>query len=116
MKLGYGAHVEELRRTQSGPFGIGQGKTRLEELQQLKAEGRLAEALLAGSDLLPEFPAVFVDDTTLGRIRQGRDFAVSPFRVNAGAEHVKAIGPDGRLAAIGKIALPHVYHPVIVMA
>ena len=28
-----------------------------------------------------------------------------------GAEHVKAIGPDGRLVAIGRIALPHVYHP-----
>ena len=115
MKLGCGAHVEELRRTQAGPFAIGQAKT-LEELQQLKADGRLAEALLTGRELLPDFPAVFVDDTTLGRIRQGRDFAVSPFRVNAGAEHVKAIGPDGRLAAIGKIALPHVYHPVIVMA
>lgn len=115
MKLGCGAHVEKLWRTQSGPFEIGQAKT-MEELQQMKSEGRLAEALLAGRDLLPEFPAVFVDDTTLGRIRQGRDFAVSPFRVNAGAEHVKAIGPDGRLAAIGKIALPHVYHPVIVMA
>jgi tRNA pseudouridine55 synthase len=112
--LGCGAHVEELRRTQSGPFGIGQAKT-LEALQQLKAEGRLADALLAGRDLLPEFPAVFVDDTTLGLIRQGRDFAVSPFRASAGAEHVKAIAPDGRLAAIGKIALPHVYHPMVVL-
>jgi len=113
--LGCGAHIEELVRTQSGPFGIGQART-LEELQKLKDEGRLTEALLAGEELLPEFPAVFVDDATLGQIRQGRDFAVSPFRVNAGAEHVKAIGPDGRLAAIGKIALPHLYHPMIVLA
>lgn len=113
--LGYGGHVEVLVRTQAGPFGIAQAKT-LEELQGMKEEGRLAEALVAGRDLLPEFPAVFVDETTLGHIRQGRDFAVSPFRTNPGTEHVKAIGPDGRLAAIGKIALPNLYHPMVVMA
>ncbi len=113
--LGCGAHIEELERTASGPFRLAQART-LEELQLLKDEGRLADALLAGSDLLPDFPAVYVDDTTLAQIRQGRDFAVSPFRVNAGSEHVKAIGPDGRLAAIGKIALPHVYHPMVVLA
>jgi hypothetical protein len=28
---------------------------------------------------------------------------------------VKAIGPDGDLIAIGRVALPHVYHPVVVM-
>ena len=49
------------------------------------------------------------------QIRQGRDFTVSAFRVNPGAEHVKAIGPDGKLVAIGQIALPHVYHPVVVL-
>ena len=114
MKLGCGAHVEELVRTQSGPFRIEQART-LEALQALKAEGRLAEALVPAAELLPQFPPVMVDDLTAGRIRQGRDFAVSAFRVNIGAQHVKAIGPDGRLVAIGRIALPHVYHPIVVM-
>ena len=112
--LGCGAHVEALVRTQSGPFHLEQAYT-LEKLQALKDQGRLESALLPMSDLLPDFPGVFVDDTTALRIRQGRDFNVSPFRVNPGAEHVKAIGPDGKLIAIGRIALPHVYHPVVVI-
>jgi tRNA pseudouridine55 synthase len=113
--LGCGAHVETLVRTRSGPFRLEQAFT-IEALQQLKTEGRLGEAMVAMSDLLPEFPGVFVDDITVTTIRQGRDFNVSPFRVNAGSPHVKAIGPDGRLVAIGQIAMPNIYHPVVVMA
>jgi tRNA pseudouridine55 synthase len=112
--LGCGAHIEELVRTRSGPFRIEQAFT-LERLQELKDEGRLAEALVPTIDLLPEFPSVFVDEVTVTHIRQGRDFSVSPFRMNAESPHVKAIGPDGRLVAIGRIALPHVYHPAVVL-
>ncbi len=114
LSLGCGAHIDSLVRTRSGPFLIGQAST-LERLQGLKDEGRLAEALVATHDLLPEFPAVFVDDIAVTHIRQGRDFSVSPFRVNTGAPHVKAIGPDGRLVAIGRIAMPNVYHPMVVL-
>ena len=114
ISLGCGAHVEALVRTRSGPFRLEQAFT-LERLQSLKNEGRLEEALIAMSDLLPEFPGVVVDDVTAKNIRHGRDFNVSPFRVSVGSPHVKAIGPDGRLVAIGRIALPHLYHPVVVM-
>ncbi len=113
--LGCGAHIDELVRTASGPFPLSAAFS-LEKLQELKDAGLLEEALIKPSELLPQFPPVFVDDTTARQIRQGRDFAVSAFRVNAGTEHVKAIGPDGELIAIGKAALPHVYHPVVVMA
>jgi len=112
--LGCGAHIEGLVRTQSGPFGLARALT-LERLQKLKDAGRLEEALVPASDLLPEFPAVFVDDAAVAHIRQGRDFNVSPFRVNVGAPHVKAIGPDGRLVAIGRITMPNVYHPAVVL-
>ena len=112
--VGCGAHVEELVRTQSGPFRIEQAFT-IERLQAMKDQGRLADALLPMSELLPDFPGVFVDDETVARIRQGRNFNVSPFRVNVGSPHVKAIASDGSLVAIGEIALPHVYHPVVVI-
>jgi tRNA pseudouridine55 synthase len=112
--LGVGAHVDELVRTASGPFRL-ESALSLEALQELKDEGRLEQAIIKPSDLLPHFPPVFVDDTTARQIRQGRDFSVSAFRINAGAEHVKAIGPNGELIAIGKAALPHIYHPVVVM-
>jgi tRNA pseudouridine55 synthase len=113
--LGCGAHVEELVRTRSGPFYIEKAFT-LQQLQQKKDEGNLESALLPAAELLPQFPTVLVDEITSAQIRQGRDFNVSPFRADAGAEHVKAIGPDGNLVAIGRIALPHVYHPVVVLS
>jgi tRNA pseudouridine55 synthase len=112
--LGCGAHIESLVRTQSGPFRLEQAFT-LEKLQALKNEGQLSEALLAMRDLLPEFPCVVVDDARAMSIRQGRDFPVSPFRVNRESPHVRAIGADGKLIAIGRIILPHVYHPVVVL-
>jgi tRNA pseudouridine55 synthase len=114
LALGCGAHIDALVRTASGPFRIERALT-LEKLQELKDAGRLAEAVMKPSELLPHFPPVFVDDTTVRRIRQGRDFNVSAFRVSAGTKHVKAIGPAGDLIAIGRVSLPHVYHPVVVM-
>jgi tRNA pseudouridine55 synthase len=112
--LGCGAHVEALVRTAAGSFEIGRAFT-LERLQALKGAGTLPGALIPAAELLPEFPVVLVDEGTAAHIRQGRDFTVSAFRVDAGAEHVKAVGQDGRLIAIGRIALPHVYHPVVVL-
>jgi len=113
IKLGCGAHVEDLVRTASCEFMLPQSRT-IDELQSLKNEGRLIEALLPMADLLPHFPRVGIDDLTARQIRQGRDFSVSPFRANPNAEHVKAIDPSGNLVAVGQIALPHIYHPVVV--
>ena len=87
----------------------------LEELQELAAAGRLGEALIPAADLLPEFPAEYVDATTEAQIRQGRDFPVSPFRVQKGAPRVKAVSHSGELVAIGEIKLPNLYHPIVVL-
>lgn len=108
--IGCGAHIEELVRVRSGPFRMEQAKT-LEELQG----GGLAKALVPADELLPQFPSVYVDELTVRHIRQGRDFHVSPFRIGLDVEHVKAISPEGKLVAIGKIVLPHVYHPMVVL-
>ena len=112
--LGCGAHVDALVRTRSGPFAIENAFT-LEQLQERKNKAILESALLPAAELLPQFPAVFVDEITASQIRQGRNFNASPFRANAETEYVKAIGPGGNLVAIGRIALPHVYHPVVVL-
>jgi tRNA pseudouridine55 synthase len=111
--LGCGAHVDALVRTASGLFTLDEAYT-LDELHELNADHRFDEAILPMAGLLPQFPAVVVDEATVRQIRQGRDFTVSAFRTNAGAEHVRAIGTDGRLVAIGRIALPNLYHPAAV--
>ena len=109
-----GAHLSALRRTRSGDFSIGQART-IGELETLAAEGRLAEALIPAGDLLPDFPPVIVDAATAGQIRQGRDFAASPFRAHPGTRYVKALSGEGELLAIGEAKLPHIYHPVVVL-
>ncbi len=112
-RAGCGAHLRELRRTRSGDFGLDQART-LTQLEELAADGRLAEAVIPARDLLPEFPAEAVDALTATQIRQGRDFRVSPFRVRTQSRFVKAISPEGDLVAIGQVTVPHVYHPVLV--
>jgi len=112
--MGCGAHLSALRRMRAGDFSIEQART-MEELETLAREGRLNEALIPASQLLPEFPSVIVDDTTAGRVRQGRDFPASPFRAVSGARYVKAVSTGGQLVAIGEAKLPHIYHPVVVL-
>jgi tRNA pseudouridine55 synthase len=112
--LGCGAFLQDLRRTASGEFTLDQART-LEELGKLKDEGRLEEALISGARLLPEFPAETVDDHTAARIRQGRDFRVSPFRVRGAPKRVKALSQSGELIAIGEAVLPNLYHPILVL-
>ena len=114
LALGCGAHLKSLLRLQSGQFTIDQART-LDQLAQLSAEGRLAEALIPAMQLLPDFPNEIVDQLTAGQIRQGRDFRVSPFRVRDGVKHVKAVSRAGELIAIGEAVMPNVYHPILVL-
>jgi tRNA pseudouridine55 synthase len=112
--VGCGAHLYELRRTESGDFSLDRAHT-LEALQELASSSRLAEALIPAAQLLPEFPSEYVDAITEGHIRQGRDFPVSPFRVKKGAHYVKALSHAGDLVAIGEIRTPNLYHPIVVL-
>jgi len=112
--LGCGAFLKALRRTASGDFKIEQART-LEELAVLAQEERLGEALIPAAQLLPGFPAELVDTITVGQIRNGRDFRVSPFHTREDTRYVKAITPEGELIAIGEMRLPRVYHPVLVL-
>ena len=112
--LGCGAHLRDLRRTASGDFGEEHART-LEELEALAREGKLDEALIAAAKLLPEFPAVYVDELITTQIRQGRNFPVSAFRTRQGSRYVKAVTREGDLVAIGEAKLPNLYHPVVVL-
>lgn len=112
--LGCGAHLKELRRIASGDFKVESAYT-LEQLAKLSEEGRLREALVPAAQLLPEFPVEMVDAITAGQIRNGRDFRVSPFRMQTGTRFVKAVNSEGDLIAIGEARMPHLYHPVLVL-
>ncbi len=112
--LGCGAHLDELRRLLSAEFTIEQAHT-IPQLQALADANRLGEILIPASRLLPEFPSVFVESLSAGHIRQGRNFPVSPFRVQQGTRYVKAVSNEGDLIAIGEAVLPNLYHPAVVL-
>jgi tRNA pseudouridine55 synthase len=112
---GCGAHLEELRRIQSGEFCIDRAQT-LDQLESLQREGRLSDALIPAVELLPDFPVEVVDEVTVSRIRQGREFRVSPFRGRNDVRYVKAVAATtGELVAIGQAKLPNLYHPFLVL-
>jgi len=111
---GCGAHLTALRRLESCGFDIGQAHT-MEILVGLAARGELESVLQPAALLLPQFPAVRVDDDTVTHIRQGRTFRMSPFRESVGAKLVRAIADDGALIAIGEARMPLVYHPIVVL-
>lgn len=112
--MGCGAHLQELRRVASAEFEIAEART-LEQLQSLANDGRLVDALVPPSKLLPRMPAVYVDDVTVTHIRHGRNFPASPFRSDAASRYVKALSRQDQLVAIGEVVLPNLYHPVVVL-
>jgi tRNA pseudouridine55 synthase len=111
---GCGAHLTQLRRLTSGEFEIEQART-IPQLESLAADQRLLDALVPAAQMLPGFPAVFVDDTSASQIRQGRNFPASPFRSQAASKYVKAVTRQEELVAIGEAVLPNLYHPVVVL-
>ena len=113
-RLGCGAFLDALRRSASGEFTTEIAHS-LEKLQDLAKAGRLDEALIPPTQLLPEFPNAPVDALTAGQIRQGKDFRLSPFTARHGAKFVKAISQEGDLIAIGEARLPQLYHPILVL-
>jgi len=113
LQLGCGAHVDELRRTAVGEFNLTDARTK-GELESLSLEGRLHEAIVPSEVLLPEMPAQRVDRNAAARIAHGQDFEIASFPSASPARRVKAIGPNGRLLAIGELKLPTLYHPMIV--
>ncbi len=109
-KLGCGALLSRLRRTQSGEYSVEQAKT-LDQLAALAMEQRLGEALIPIAQMLPQMPAEHFDSTVETHIRQGREFRTSPFVVTPGAPLVKALSRSGDLIAIGELKIPNLYHP-----
>jgi tRNA pseudouridine55 synthase len=113
-RLGCGALLSALRRTEVGEFRLDRART-LEQLGELVALDRLAEAVIPPAELLPEMPAAYFDAAAEARIRAGNDFRTSPFVVPSSAPRVKALSHSGDLIAIGLLKIPNLYHPDTVL-
>ena len=73
-RLGCGAHLAALTRTQSGPFLLGDSVT-LEQLAEARTQGREAQYLISCDSVLQHYPALHLDAPTLERVLHGNAFS-----------------------------------------
>jgi tRNA pseudouridine55 synthase len=121
VRLRCGAHLEALRRTQTGGFGVEEATP----LEVVEAEGLEAAArLIPMADLLPDLPGVVLTERGARRAAHGN--AVLPADVagrigHPGAEAAPGLRPvrlldrAGALVAIAEPAAGPVLHPVVVL-
>ncbi len=107
---GCGAHLAVLRRTLAGPFTL-PGALSIELLKTLSVE-EIGERLIHARSLLPEMPAVIVDEAIAGRIRNGMQVNVPDF---SRAPLVKLFTTPSDLLAIGKRVAGTLVQPTVVI-
>lgn len=125
-RLGVGAHLEQIRRTASGEFGIDQAR-KLEELEKAAGAGRAAELLIPLEKLLPDLPSTVVGEPVERRVWHGAKFEVNLNAIQAGeagAEldregwrpyRLRVCNGSGELIAIAEAVVPRVFRPVVVL-
>ncbi|HYM08031.1 MAG TPA: tRNA pseudouridine(55) synthase TruB [Terriglobales bacterium] len=111
-QLGYGAHLQSLRRTRLGEFDLSQART-LEELDTACQAGRSDELFIHPRQLLPEFPSVTANEEVAALIRHGRAVNLPEF---SQARQVKVFAGQRELIAIATRIAGTLFHPRIVLA
>jgi tRNA pseudouridine55 synthase len=108
---GCGAHLSSLRRTQAGPFTLAQAIT-VEELKGLAHPSAIEARLHHPRTILPEMPAVTVDEQTAGKLRNGMQVNLPEFS-DAGLVRVFT-APTEMLAIVKRVA-GTLMQPIVVM-
>jgi tRNA pseudouridine55 synthase len=111
-KLGCGAHLASLRRTATAEFSIEDAHT-LEEVESAVRKGRGEEMLFHPRKLLPQFPAIAVNDETAALIRNGRSVNLAEL---SRSPQVKVFYGQRELIAIATRIAGNLFHPGIVFA
>ena len=92
-----GAHLSALRRTEVGHFEIGNAMT-LDELEEQRERGTLAERLISPTEMLHHLPAVDLDREGVNSMRNGRPVQA---RVAYAGTPVRVCDEGGSLIAVG---------------
>ena len=108
---GCGAHLLSLRRTQAGPFTLEQAIT-VEELKGLAGSAEIEARLPHPRTILPEIPAVTVDEQTAGKIRNGMQVNLPEF---SGTPLVKVFTSPTEMLAIVKRVAGTLMQPMVVL-
>jgi tRNA pseudouridine55 synthase len=105
-RTGFGAHVEELRRTALGEFGEKAAPT----LGQLEERPDRVSLLIPLSELLPEIAAITLDAEAAARVTNGRDL-----ELNTTADRLRLFGPEGSLLTVAERMAGSWFHPLVVL-
>lgn len=103
-RLGCGAHMSFLVRTDVGPLTLSESFT-LEELAELHAKGRLAECFLPLETALSHLPRVEVGAAEAARLRQGVRRPVDPGRIQGSVDQelVAAVETGRGLVCVARL-------------
>jgi len=105
------AHLSSLRRTQAGPFTLEQAIT-VEELKGLAGPAEIEARLPHPRTILPEMPAVTVDEQMAGKLRNGMQVNLPEF---SAAPLVKVFTSPTEMLAIGKRVAGTLMQPMVVL-
>lgn len=100
--LGCGGHLKTLRRTASCGFSIDSAIS-LDDLDNLKAQGRLDDAVIGMNDALHFMPELIADDTLTQKMRNGMKLSEADFPVRPTASDrgfFKVVDQSGHLIAV----------------
>jgi tRNA pseudouridine55 synthase len=100
--LGMGAHLTGLERTRSGRFRIEQAIT-LQELADLAAAGKAAQAVIPIDAALADFSSVSVSETETSRVLHGNQIPCPTSFACHDGDFIKLHSPSGTLLAIARI-------------
>jgi tRNA pseudouridine55 synthase len=110
-KLGIGAHLASLRRTEVAEFAIEQSHT-LDEIGEAAAQGRIEELLVHPRRVLPEIPSVTATDEDIAKIRHGRTVNLPEM---SRSRFVKVFAGQSELICIASRVAGTLFHPKVVL-
>jgi tRNA pseudouridine55 synthase len=111
-RIGCGAHLESLRRTAVGEFGLRDAHT-LEELAAVAKAGQAEDLFIHPRKLLPQFPCITANEEMAARIRSGRPVNLPEL---SQARQVKVFIGQRELIAIATRVAGTLFHAKIVLS
>lgn len=110
-KLGSGAYLHSLLRTQSGRFFL-EDSLDLEDLQDAVDLGYWDKVAYAPDEVLVSWEAVVLSDKTIIPIKQGRDWSPRTGAIPLSAGRLRAYSVDGEFAAVlSRVGGEDTWHP-----
>jgi tRNA pseudouridine55 synthase len=110
-KLGIGAHLASLRRTEVAEFSIDQSHT-LEQIAEACAGDGIGDLLFHLRRVLPEIPCVTATEEDVGKIRHGRTVNLPEM---SRSRWVKVFAGQAELVCLASRVAGTLFHPKVVL-